>query len=608
MTGAAGAYTLSFESMEESINNVKNVINSASVSVDELAGYQSDIDDISNRLSGTQERMRDLDTSFSDIKHSISQGQFNLTELRKDADRLQQSASDVRDQATKLQEANVHGALVLTKEAKLRSDNAADRVAKVTKDSEDSDLARSSQQREATDRLISEKGDTIESTQVNNTNALKEIAQQIDLLQVKMPGLNKVVCDGETSLDAPCDALCGGAGCGKCGGLSCQQGALTKAEEALQNTKEAERILAEKDLEAESALNKVSSVYSDVSAAEGEAQLAYNLASEAKSRSLNEVEDVNQLSTRIDNFLKDDKATPEQVKNVAYECLNATMTMGTDQIKSLAEDINQAIASVTDVEKINAETEAPLAQARQLKADAELANKEASAKLATAENVVKFLASSEDAQNIAEEAIASAQRDIDAARRDLGTIQSEMETASRLSEETIRKTESLVAEQKSLQTVYITNEKDVKSAGTAAEAAREKAQNANSALQQLNLDFIKVSDSLDDKSRNIGSAKDRAMDLQRRANKLANSASSKLANLEDMEKEYEENQRQLDLLSSQLTQINCKMQIHLTEIEEKANFYRTCSSPSVFQPSQLCQCSPGASDPVCVQTASPARY
>ena len=37
------------------------------------------------------------------------------------------------------------------------------------------------------------------------------------------------------------------------------------------------------------------------------------------------------------------QATPEQVKSVAIECLNATMDMGTDQIKYLAEEINKAI-------------------------------------------------------------------------------------------------------------------------------------------------------------------------------------------------------------------------------------------------------------------------
>ena len=284
VTGAAGAYTLSFESMEESINHVKNVINSASVSVDELAGYQANIDDISNRLLSTTGRMDSLDNGLSDTKQSILQGQYNLTNLRQEADRLQQSASDVRDQATKLQEANVRGALVLTQQAKLRSDQAAEKVARVSRVSDSSDLAQSAQQREATDRLINEKGDTIERTQINNTQALQEIADQIVLLQDKVPGLNKAVCDGETSREEPCDALCGGAGCGKCGGLSCQQGALTKSEEALQNAKEAERILAEKDLTAESILNEVSSVYGEVARAEAEAQAAFDLAAEAKNR------------------------------------------------------------------------------------------------------------------------------------------------------------------------------------------------------------------------------------------------------------------------------------------------------------------------------------
>ena len=58
---------------------------------------------------------------------------------------------------------------------------------------------------------------------------------------------------------------------------------------------------------------------------------------------MSELDQVNELTQKIDNFLTDDKATPEQVKGSAYECLNATMTMDTTQIRSLAEDINTAI-------------------------------------------------------------------------------------------------------------------------------------------------------------------------------------------------------------------------------------------------------------------------
>ena len=90
-----------------------------------------------------------------------------------------------------------------------------------------------------------------------------------------------------------------------------------------------------------------------------------------------------------------------------------------------------------------------------------------------------------------------------------------------------------------------------------------KANKASSDLYKLNADFFNVSTSLTAKSDKIGRSKDRALDLQKRANNLANSASSKLASLLDMEKEYEDNQRQLDILSIRLIELNCKMQIHL---------------------------------------------
>jgi len=533
---------------------------------------------------------------------------YNLTTLRQEADRLQQSAADVRDQATQLQEANVRGALVLTQQAKMRSDQAAAKVDKITEDFQNSHLAESAQQREATERLINDVSETIENRQVNNTNALKDITNQIVVLQDKVPGLNKAVCDGETDRDTPCDELCGGAGCGKCGGLSCLQGALQKAQEARQHAKGAEKIFAEKDLEAESVLNEVSSAYGEVARAEEAAQVAFDMASQAKNRSMGELDQVNILTAKIDEFLNDDKATPEQVKSVAYECLNATMTMDTTQIQSLAEEINTAIESVTDVDKINARTAEPLMRAEDLKTRANQTKAEAANKLKIAETVVKSLTDSEDAQNIAVEAIASAQRDIAAARRDLGQIETEMETATRLSQETFDRTGELLNEQTALQTIYIANENHVASAQKAADMASSKAEKAAQDLYVLNRDFGQVSASLKEKSGKIGSAKDRALDLQKRANNLAHSASSKLATLQDMETEYEENQRQLDALSSQLTELNCKMQTHLLVIQDKSNFYRTCSSQSTWMPQQICSCPTGASDPVCTDTAIPATY
>lgn len=52
--------------------------------------------------------------------------------------------------------------------------------------------------------------------------------------------------------------LCGGAGCGFCGGLSCEAGAFTKAERAYKFAKDAEKHIRDKEAKAEELYRGVS--------------------------------------------------------------------------------------------------------------------------------------------------------------------------------------------------------------------------------------------------------------------------------------------------------------------------------------------------------------
>merc|ERR1711936_1073295 len=270
---------------------------------------------------------------------------------------------------------------------------------------------------------------------------------------------------------------------------------------------------------------------------------------------------------------------------VAQECLDSEMTMDADQIKALADQINAATDSVKNVEKINSETAQPLADATSLKARADEARESAAAQLAKAEKVTKSLGDAEDAQSAAEAAIAAAQRDISEARADLGFIESEMQDATRISDKTFADTETLMEKKK---------------AQTVAEGAKRLASKANSDLYALNSKFRTVSESLTQKEAKIGSAKDRALGLQRRANTLSNSASQKLADLLDMEKQYEENQKELELLSENLTKMNCQMQIHLKVIQSKSAWYTGCMTPSRWSNEEKCTCPNGDTEPQCV--------
>jgi len=67
------------------------------------------------------------------------------------------------------------------------------------------------------------------------------------------PALNELVCDRSGD---PCDSHCGGAGCGKCGGISCE-GAVTKADNALKLAQDAYTALKLKDADAEDLLRAV---------------------------------------------------------------------------------------------------------------------------------------------------------------------------------------------------------------------------------------------------------------------------------------------------------------------------------------------------------------
>lgn len=51
--------------------------------------------------------------------------------------------------------------------------------------------------------------------------------------------------------------MCGGAGCGKCGGISCEKGATTIANKALEMSKIAEEKLNESKEKAMAELNRI---------------------------------------------------------------------------------------------------------------------------------------------------------------------------------------------------------------------------------------------------------------------------------------------------------------------------------------------------------------
>ena len=220
-----------------------------------------------------------MDDDIADVRQSILQAQANLEYLKEDSDQLTQDAQIMKDEITELQETNVEGALNLTKEARERSQKAAQQVEQIQ--AANGPLMESENNRKRTNNLMKNAGVSYKQTQDEDQQTLRDVAQKIRDLEYEIPGLNKkgdlilkcfhtffsirytdysprkshiifsLVCDGKTTVDQPCDELCGGAGCDKCGGLSCLNGALSRADEAVKAANNADALLIEKDGKAE---------------------------------------------------------------------------------------------------------------------------------------------------------------------------------------------------------------------------------------------------------------------------------------------------------------------------------------------------------------------
>ena len=100
-TGTTGAYTRVFEEMEAKLKEIKDILDSASISNDELVGVQKDIDKISGVLADTTARLNDLDSDLAGTKQSMMQGNSQLEYLRSDADKLKLNAQDMKDSITR---------------------------------------------------------------------------------------------------------------------------------------------------------------------------------------------------------------------------------------------------------------------------------------------------------------------------------------------------------------------------------------------------------------------------------------------------------------------------------------------------------------------------
>lgn len=400
--------------MEKQLKFIQKLLANATITPDEIDKISLFQTNLRKELNDSLEAHAASSRHREELFNAISINTYQLEDNKKNSERIKSDAAELKANATKLQEANVEGALNLTRDA-------LSRVRNLDRDIQDIESLNTDAERQCkrTESLILRNRDSTDDKAESNDANIKELNKKLNNLTDQIPNINEKMCGARGD---PCDSLCGGAGCGRCGGLSCDSGALPKANKAIEFAKDSEKIIKEKEETADTLIRSLSQIKANASDVHHEAKESF---AEAE-RFYNETQDL--LADGEDKFKKlqavvtNDTASPNKIRRIAEDTLKLDLQLDHDEIATLASQIEKTVASLENVEEIIENTQYDLDRVESLKKTAIDTKQRASDVLDTANEVVKALDEAEKAQKMALDAIKQAKTDIQLAESDLGLV------------------------------------------------------------------------------------------------------------------------------------------------------------------------------------------
>lgn len=567
VTGAIQAFDEEFKLMSNHIDEIRKILASVNFTQLDIRDIEDMLKTIERNLTDNSKNLKSLDDELGQTTARVQQGNTEIAALRDGVEKLRKLAKELQDNATDIQARDVEGAFNITKEAERRS-----REAQQVVDGTGRHLADSERTRQRVEDLISARQDSFEAQLASNEQALNSLNRDVSDLSGRLSNINNMVCGAPGS---PCDALCGGGGCGRCGGDSCD-GAVTKADTALKLAQDAEELLTQKEDSVEAIMQDVSGVKALATEAKMEAQEAYDAAIQAKNVSESARTELEGLLNQISTVLGTSRARPEDVEQVANEVLAMSVSLSPQQIRDLASLINSTVQGLQNIDKILAETEASRAMAQSLNQSAEEASTEARKILDTAQKVREALEGARKAQEAAEAAINQAQADITNAEADIDMIASETLDARDLSLKSLDLLGKLKERLEQLRTRFFANNLAIEQAEKTINKAEIAADTAERKATILENDYDDASDNLNKKYNATADARERASRLAAKAKEILKHTLKQKKDLEVIQQEIGDNEKALDELSKSVDRLNTRMDEYLTDIKARNDHYRTC--------------------------------
>ncbi|XP_062396598.1 laminin subunit beta-2 isoform X1 [Sardina pilchardus] len=577
-TGLTGPYEKRFKELEDKLAQARGIVNARNATAEAVTTLMGMIEDLRSRIGETTDTLNRLEGDLTNVQDNNYEASNELSSLEREAKELNLTCDGLNRQLDILKNSNFLGAYDSIRSSHNKSRDAERRANQATTDIP-STVSQSAATRRKTERLIADKKDDFNRKNAANKRALQDLNGKAQNLDMKK--LNEKVCGAPG--DAPCEeSPCGGAGCRDdngnrlCGGLNCN-GAVAKADSALDKSKHAEKELNRAMAEVEELFQKVADAKSKAEEAKDKAQAALEKANDTKNKVERSNNDLRDLIKQIRDFLTQEGADPDSIEMVANRVLELSIPASPQQIRHLAEEIKDRVRSLANVDAILEQTQDDVRKAEQLLHNAKRVRNRAEGAKNAAETVQKALDDTRKAQAAAEKAIRRAKDDIGLTETRLAQIESETAASEEDLKEAMDRLGILGQEIDALKAKRATNSMEAARAEETATMARDKANEAKQILDgELTDKYRTVQELVGTKAKKVHDAKKKAERLRDEAKDLLKDAQNKLQRLAELEKDYEENQKTLEGKAQQLDGLEDKMKAILDDINKQIQIYNTC--------------------------------
>ncbi|KAI5734580.1 hypothetical protein M8J77_008341 [Diaphorina citri] len=568
-TGASGAYTKEFELLEKKIEDVKALVENTTRSSHDLTVMLTTIDDMKKQIMNNEDP-NGVGKTLGNTTQRINLARLALNDLTEEIKKLNKTGEMLKENATLLQENNVEGALELTRQAHDTSLKLKEQSTETEKQINDAE-----RQCKRTENLVTKTFPQFTQGQEENEKALQRLNEKITSLEKNLPDLNELICDKRGD---PCDNLCGGAGCGKCGGMWCSNGTLSESNSAKDYAETSKKLINEKEAKAEEVFRGITTAKQESHAANILAKEAYDHAASVRNKTAAYVASTSNITKQLDEFLNAPGATLADIRNISGLAVNKNIQSNPEQIRERANEINNVIKSLTDIDTILTETAGDLAKANDLKRKANLTKAGADSTKNTVQKIVDVLTEARTAQDMAEVAIQTAKDDISAARKDLSQITNDLDDAQQKSNETNVKVKLLQERLKSIQAGFLQNGRSAMDVENEEKNLEKEVALAQKQASGLRSRYQETDNKLLSKAESSGLKRARGQMLLNKASQLSVNTTAKLKQLNETEAMFNSQESELTELSKNIAELQKRIQSCINFIVDKSNNYKNCVS------------------------------